>query len=172
MPLKPIVTRDDLTIIGRFLVQELQREIGVQKHIATGTLQDSFEYKITNAGNNITLEIWSEDYGQYVNDGRKPGARRVPIAALMDWIKAKAIASDDKEVKRIAFAIQEKIYREGIPTSNSKKLAPRRLNHLEFVIEATQSQTDRLMNERVQDNIRRQLDQAFADAQMQINKAA
>lgn len=172
MAVQPFVTRDDLNVIGRFLVQELQKEIELQKHVATGKLLDSFEYRIKNTGNTVSLEIWSEDYGEYVDRGRKPGGKRVPIAALMEWIRNKAIASGDAEVKSIAFAIQEKIYREGIPTSGGRKIAQRRLNHIQFVIDKTQGEVDRLMNDRIQDSVRKQLDKAFEQAQRELKAAA
>ena len=172
MSLNPIVSRDDLNVIGAFLVKKLKQEVEVQKHVARGTLRDSFEYRVKSTGNGISLEIWSEDYGQYVETGRKPGAKRVPITALMEWIRIKAIASDDKQVRSIAFAIQEKIFREGTPTSNSRKLAARRTGHLQFVIDNSNAEMTNVMDKRIQDNMRRQLDKVFEEASRELRSAA
>jgi hypothetical protein len=48
---------------------------------------------------------------EYVESGRKVGARRVPIRPLIDWMKQKGISNDD----RVAWAIRESIYQLGIP---------------------------------------------------------
>lgn len=172
MSLQPLVNRDDLNVIGAFLVKKLQQEVEIQKHVASGKLRDSFEYRVKSTGNGISLEIYSEDYGQYVETGRKPGAKRVPIAALMEWIRLKAIATEDKQVRSIAFAIQEKIYREGTPTSNSRKLAARRTGHLQFVIEQSTNEMTRVMDKRIQDNMRLQIDRIFDEANRELSKAA
>lgn len=172
MPVKPLVTRDDYNVIGRFLVQELRKELVFQKHEATGKLIDSLEYRIKSTTTGISLGIWSEDYGHYVNTGRKAGGKKVPIAVLIEWIKQKGIASGDKEVKGIAFAIQTKIFREGIPTQGSRRIAPRRQNFVDYVINGTEAQIGMLIDKRVQDNIRAQMDKTFADAQRELQKAA
>lgn len=50
-------------------------------------------------------------YLEYVDSGRKPKERKVPIRPLIDWMKRNLI-SDDVSV---AYAIRESIYQLGIP---------------------------------------------------------
>lgn len=78
-----------------------------------------------------------DEYGIYVNEGRKTGGKKVPISVLVEWIERKAIASGDKDVKSMAFAIQNTIHKEGIPTKGSFKFSNngRRKGFIDFVID-------------------------------------
>lgn len=58
-----------------------------------------------------TFSLFYNDYLEYVESGRKPRARKVPIRPLIDWMKQKGISNDD----RVAWAIRESIYQLGIP---------------------------------------------------------
>jgi hypothetical protein len=59
------------------------------------------------------VSIESNEYIVYVDKGRKPG-RYAPTKALEAWVRQRGIAADKKKVKAIAFAINNKIKREGI----------------------------------------------------------
>lgn len=59
----------------------------------------------------FTFNLFYNDYLEYIESGRKPKARKVPIRPLIDWMKRKHI-SDDVSV---AYAIRESIYQLGIP---------------------------------------------------------
>lgn len=127
----------DYNKIGKFIISALQQELISQGHEATGNLVNSFEQNVISLPNSLVLEILMDDYGVYVNEGRKPNAKKVPIAVLIDWIERRAIASGDKEVKNVAFAIQQKIFQEGSPTSGSYKFTSngRRKGFIDFVID-------------------------------------
>lgn len=58
-----------------------------------------------------TFSLFYNDYLEYVESGRKPRARKVPIRPLIDWMKQKGISND----VRVAYAIRESIYQLGIP---------------------------------------------------------
>lgn len=117
-----ILTRD-LEILGEFLVVEFARELSAQGHRAAGRLIQSLESKVVIQPTGLFLEISFFDYGLFVDRGRKPGGKKVPIAALIEWIKERAIANGQRDIKRIAFAIQTNIWKFGIPTPNSKKFS-------------------------------------------------
>lgn len=50
------------------------------------------------------------EHGWYVYQGRRPGGRMPPVAAIRDWVRVKHLGSD-----RIAWAIARKIQQRGIP---------------------------------------------------------
>jgi len=60
------------------------------------------------------FNIIANDYFYYVSEGRKPKARKVPIADLIDWIKRKNIPTRGNTINQTAFAIQQAIYKNGI----------------------------------------------------------
>ena len=126
----------DFKYIEKLIILELQKELIEQGHEATGNLVNSFEGRTVVLPNKIVVDILMDDYGTYVNEGRKPGGKKVPINVLVEWIEKRAIANGDKEVKNLAFAIQQTIFKEGSPTSNSYKFSSngRRKGFIDFVI--------------------------------------
>ena len=127
----------DYKKIGKFIIKQLQKELIGQGHSATGNLVNSFEQRVIPIPDGMALEILMDDYGTYVNDGRRAGGKKVPINVLVEWIERRAIANGDKEVKSIAFAIQQTIFKEGSPTSGSFKFSTngRRVGFIDFVID-------------------------------------
>ena len=107
--------------VGKLIIASLQKELLGQGHKATGNLINSFEQRVIELPNSIVIEILMDEYGIYVNEGRKTGGKKVPINVLVKWIEQKAIASGDKEVKSMAFAIQQVIFAEGSPTDGSSR---------------------------------------------------
>ena len=116
--------------INKYLEETIKTELLVQKHRATGKLIDSLKVTDRNEGGNIIVEGRMEGYGEWVDVGRKKGVTRVPVQALIEWVKVKGIASGE-QAKGMAFAIREKIYQEGRPTRGSRSLAPRRTNFIQ-----------------------------------------
>lgn len=114
---------EQLNSIGQFIVSEMIAELSQQGHRATGKLIESLDYDITESKDVTMLDISFLDYGRYVETGRRAGARKVPIQALVDWVITKGIASGNTNVLRVAYAIQTKIFQEGIPTRGSLKFS-------------------------------------------------
>lgn len=61
--------------------------------------------------NDFTFNLFYNDYLEYIESGRKPKERKVPIRPLIDWMKKNFISDD----VRVAYAIRESIYQLGIP---------------------------------------------------------
>lgn len=61
--------------------------------------------------NDFTFNLFYNDYLEYIESGRKPKARKVPIMAIISWMKRNFISDD----VRVAYAIRESIYQLGIP---------------------------------------------------------
>lgn len=116
-----MIKERDLDNVGQFIINELAKELIKQDHSATGKLIDSLDYRTTTSSVGQTLLIEMLDYGRFVNTGRKKGARKVPIQALVEWIKQKGIATNNKKALGIAFAIQKTIEKEGSPTVRSRR---------------------------------------------------
>ena len=131
--------------ILKLIISELQTELIGQGHDATGSLVNSLTGSVLTLPNSIVIEVLMNDYGIYVNEGRRPGTKKVPLQVLMDWVERRAIASGNKEVKSIAFAIQQVIFKEGSPTDGSSRKGTkgsfaftpngRRKGFIDFVIE-------------------------------------
>lgn len=74
--------------------------------------------EFSNLDNTVKIEavdfnfnLFYNYYLEYIESGRKPRARKVPIRPLIDWMKRKHISDDN----RVAYAIRESIYQLGIP---------------------------------------------------------
>lgn len=169
MALNRIISRNDLNILGKLAVQETRRELVFQKHVASAALYDSVEYKITSINYGLRLGVYALPYSIFVDSGRRAGGKRVPISALMEWVKIKGFETDDKAAKSMAFAIQEKIFQDGIPTSRSKRIASRRTKFIQIVKENIESEAREIVTDKVQDNVRSQLNKWFREAQKDVN---
>jgi hypothetical protein len=81
--------------------------------VASHKLINSVQAKVVSNRQGIeVIEILMEEYGQYVQAGRLPGAKAVPIKPLMEWIQDRHLAV--KDIKSTAFAIQKNIKKNGI----------------------------------------------------------
>jgi len=158
----------DFKKVGKLIIASLQKELLGQGHKATGNLINSFEQRVIELPNSIVIEILMDEYGIYVNDGRKKGGKKVPINVLVEWIERKAIASGDKEVKSIAFAIQNTIHKEGIPTKGSFKFSNngRKKGFIDFVID---NELDGVYNE-LEQQVFEGYDDAIATIVKDFNK--
>lgn len=123
--------------VRKYLVKIVREEITLQKHIATGKLIGSVHVEAINEGGLVKLVGYLADYGEYVDIGRDAGVTRVLVQALIEWARIKGLGSDNP--KSFAFAVREKIFQEGIPTKNSRRLAERRTN---FIGQALDSHLD------------------------------
>ncbi|MDO7846477.1 hypothetical protein Q5H92_08920 [Hymenobacter sp. M29] len=84
---------------------------------------------------NASIELYALDYLQWVDSGRRPGGKKVPLSAILKFIKDRGLQYRDKttgrfarsrvrlkgrdgspaqSVNRLAFMIQNAIYRRGI----------------------------------------------------------
>lgn len=159
----------DYKKVGKLIIASLQKELIGQGHDATGNLINSFEQRVIELPNNIVLEILMDEYGIYVNEGRKTGGKKVPISVLVEWIERKAIVNGDKEVKSLAFAIQNTIHKEGIPTKGSFKFSNngRRKGFIDFVID---NELDVVYNE-LEQQVFKGYDDAIATIVKDFNKS-
>lgn len=112
--------------ISDFVIIQLALELSRQGHNLTGELIKSFETKIREQGDTITIDFLMLQYGRSLNDGIKPS--RIPftpvppyrggtskyIEGLIRFAELK-FNVDKKEATSIAFAIANKQKRFGYP---------------------------------------------------------
>jgi hypothetical protein len=96
---------------------------GLSNKVASGKLVNSVSVTTVQKRNETVLSVFMEDYAQFVQSGRVPGQKGVPISALEQWIKDRKLTGRDKRGRYItrrsfAFAIQKNIQKFGIRPSN------------------------------------------------------
>ena len=78
-------------------------------------LSKSVQYVVTKDGVNMLVA----SYYPFVSGGRRARIRRVPIAALIEFIKKNNIRPRGRQtINQLAYAIQESIYKRGIKAKN------------------------------------------------------
>ena len=85
-------------------------------------LVKGLSYKVIEEnGQPVGIDVLAPDYAQFVDSGRKPLARKVPISALIEWIKRRRLQTRFKgrrgrflSINQIAYTIQNSIYKRGI----------------------------------------------------------
>jgi hypothetical protein len=133
------LTEEALQKIGTLFVNMMKKKIrekiypygnpekGRGDKYASGNLYNTLTATVMPNGDDFELVITYADYFKYVNQGRKAGVKKVPLTALLEWIKIRGI----RGVKRgrgggagrisnlsLAFAIRESIYKYGIRPAN------------------------------------------------------
>ena len=79
--------------------------------LAGSDLVESVEVRVDS---DKSLSVWVNDYYDFVNSGRRRGAGKIPITALINWIKEKNVGTGKLTVNQLAFAIQTSIFKAGI----------------------------------------------------------
>jgi hypothetical protein len=97
---------------------------GVGNKVASGKLRDSIQVVTKKVNENETvIQVISEEYAQWVQSGRLPGKKGIPVSVLEKWIKERGLKGRNKKGQFIknrsfAFAIQSNIKKFGIRPSN------------------------------------------------------
>lgn len=96
---------------------------GTSNKVASGRLRDSVKVEVVTKSNETILQVIMTEYAQYVQSGRLPGKKSVPIKPLLEWIKDRKLKGRNKKGQYIsnlsfAYAIQTNIRKFGIRPSN------------------------------------------------------
>jgi hypothetical protein len=98
---------------------ELRNQLVKAGKDASGQLIRSIRPEILSTETGAIIQILAEPYLQYVDKGRNPGGKRVPISALQQWISVRGIRPRaGMSVQALPWAIQQKIYIKGIDPTN------------------------------------------------------
>lgn len=106
-------------LVKQFMITTAQVDRS-HKLLAKGGFVQSIAVEPSYDGFNIKVG----EQAQYMDSGRKPGGKKVPLDALIKWIKRYRVGQRDKKtgkfskrktsINSLAFAIQMAIYKRGI----------------------------------------------------------
>tara|TARA_R110000868_G_scaffold408585_5_gene691971 strand:- start:2172 stop:2624 length:453 start_codon:yes stop_codon:yes gene_type:complete len=113
------IIKSILKDLSKELKSSIQQILLYNKIKKSSDLYKSVEVKPTLTG----FQVWANDYLEYIDSGRKPGAKKIPIKDLIRWLKKTGISKTNKGAKLInlAFIIQKSIYKKGIKSKNILK---------------------------------------------------
>lgn len=104
------------------LTKEAKQNLSDNK--ASGDLYNSLKIVEDKVNGGFTISVEMEDYGFYVDEGRKPG-KGIPVNDLKKWIVQKGLDKKDKstrtaeqKINSLAYVINRKIREEGIKETN------------------------------------------------------
>lgn len=132
----PAVTsfREILADVARAIIGEMLRILengpygGLRKNsalrkqlLSAGAVQISQQRGAGGKFGSLGLQIIAQDYLQWLDTGRKPGGKKVPIEALLKWVRQRGLNRGKNgrftgaaSINQIAWAVQRAIWLHGI----------------------------------------------------------
>ena len=111
-------TKLALEKFGKYLVAESRKNLTRKKKISRGKLYDSLDYKVNVMENSINFDFIMEEYGEWVDKGRRAG-KNPPFSAIREWVQQRKIQFRDNKGKfktydSTAWAVVKSIGKKGI----------------------------------------------------------
>lgn len=105
-----------ITEVGVLIVEGLRESLFQKGISSSGDLAASIKPIVTvEKGKATILQIQMAGYAQFVEEGRRKGAKQPPSSAIKEWIQQKGIARPQKySLDAFAFVIARSISRKGI----------------------------------------------------------
>ena len=105
-----------ITEVGVLIVEGLRESIFQKGISSSGDLAASIKPIVTiEKGKATILQIQMASYAQFVEEGRRKGAKQPPSTAIKEWIVQKGITKPQKySLDAFAFVIARSISRKGI----------------------------------------------------------
>mgnify|MGYP000090021890 CR=1 FL=1 len=140
--------KKELEIIGSEFIKELTKRLIEEDKVASGNLINSLDYKVLELVDGFLLELISNDYLKYVDEGRAPGTFS-PINKISKWIGDRGIVPQGITKDQLAFLISRSIYESGIrPTFVIEKTINSIYNSIDFIIEkGLNREIDKMIND-------------------------
>lgn len=129
--------KDAMRKYGEALVIELIQQIKDADKVATGYLAKNIDYQLIEALDVISIGIKAPEYLEYVDSGRRKGAKQPPYEPIMKWAKARGLPRFRNAKGRFisdkarAFIIARGIAKNGIKPTNVIKKSLRKLQSLQ-----------------------------------------
>ena len=114
-------TRLALDKFGKYLVAESRKNLTKKKKNVTGNLYKSLDYEIITGPNSLDFDFLMEEYGEWVDKGRKAG-KMPPFGAIYAWTARRRLQFKDNKGKFLSYAetarkVMIKIKAKGIEPS-------------------------------------------------------
>ncbi|MDR0754546.1 MAG: hypothetical protein LBF04_04075 [Prevotellaceae bacterium] len=106
-----------LNNLAVYLTENLQYELLQQGHVATDKLFNSINVHVEQTVSGFSVVGNALFYAKFVEHGRKPGLKGIPLEVLVDWVRQKKMNLAGKSERSVAFAIQTSIKQKGIEPS-------------------------------------------------------
>jgi len=113
--------KEQLDIIGKDIIADIIKELLAADKKVTGSLINSLRYEVLETVDAVLLNIYSNEYFDVVDKGRKAGAKPPPVKAIIPWVEAKGIKFKGSSVESTAFVIARSIGIKGIKPLNIKQ---------------------------------------------------
>ena len=120
-------TQIALDRFGKYLVKEARKNLTRKKKNVSKALYKSIDYEVQVMENSINFNFLMEEYGEWVDKGRKAG-KMPPIKnskgeGILKWVEQRKIQFRDnrgrfESYNSTAWAIAMSIKKRGIPASN------------------------------------------------------
>lgn len=72
------------------------RLFGIGNKDASGSLINSIEVKVIRRNTDIAIELFANDYWQWVQSGRAAGKKPVPVSAILGWMRSRGLSGKDR----------------------------------------------------------------------------
>lgn len=95
----------------------LVRKVIQKGKVATGKGAQSIEVLTQQLVDALVITESHEDHMTFVDRGRKKGGKKVPIAAIEQWLKVRNFSWAANNTRGAAFAVQTNIFKFGIKPS-------------------------------------------------------
>jgi len=111
-----------LNKFGKYLVTEARKNLTRKNKNNTKKLYDSLRYEVNVMPNSMNFDFFMEEYGEWVDKGRKAG-KNPPQSAILKWVEQRRIQFRDnrgrfKTYDSTAWAITKSIGKRGIPATD------------------------------------------------------
>lgn len=122
---------------GEALVIQIVQELKDAGKEATGDLAKSIDYELIEALDSIAIGIVALPYFDFVDGGRRKGAKPPPSSAILSWMQVKGIKGRDKKTgkfisqKSASFLIARSIGKNGIKPVFAIKKSLKKLRSLQ-----------------------------------------
>lgn len=115
-------TKLALEKFGKYLVTESRKNLTRKNKNNTRKLYDSLRYEVDVTANAVNFDFIMEEYGEWVDKGRKKG-KMPPQKEIFKWVQKKGIQFRDnrgkfKTYESTAWAIAKSIKKRGIPATD------------------------------------------------------
>ena len=94
--IKTTNTEAALDKFGKYLVREARKNLTRQKKNNTNSLYKSLDYEVKDMPNSINFDFLMEEYGEWVDKGRKAG-KMPPVSAIEKWVSQRKIQFRDNK---------------------------------------------------------------------------